>query len=99
MNALAATAALAIAFVGGVQILGGGPGDPCRDSYDCRGFLVGGAECLALEAADGAIVEAYCTRYCDDDLGCPKGWTCEDANPTVLAVRTTAVDQVCRRPR
>ena len=37
----------------------------------------------------------YCTRYCDEDLDCPVGWTCGDAIPTALTIETQFIDQVC----
>lgn len=81
---------LAVA-VAGIQIFGGAMGAPCADSYSCRGFLVGGAECVDVEGG------AYCTVYCRSDARCPRGWRCLDANPTVLTVRTSLTDRVCVR--
>jgi hypothetical protein len=81
----------AVCLVGAIQIFGGGIGAPCRDSYSCRGFLVGGAECVV----DG---ESYCTVYCKTDERCPRGWHCGNAHPTVLTVETQAVGKVCLRP-
>jgi len=89
---LAATVAFAVGVVATIQVVGGGPGAPCADSYSCRGFLIGGAECVVVDGG------TYCTVYCDADADCPDGWSCEGANPTVLLVETTAVDEVCIRP-
>jgi hypothetical protein len=75
LGAVVATIAIAVA---GIQIFGAEMGAPCADSHSCRGFLVGGAECVDVE--DGA----YCTVYCRADARCPRGWRCLDANPTVL---------------
>ena len=88
---LALVAGLAVLFVAGVQVTGGPMGAPCVDSYSCKGFLIGGAECVAVDEG------AYCTRYCDTDAECPEGWSCQGANPTVLTLHTTAVDEVCVR--
>jgi hypothetical protein len=74
------------------QLFGNKMGESCADSYSCRGFLVGGVECLDI----GEV--SYCTIYCDRDDDCPAEWTCEGANPTVLAIETTSVDEVCVRP-
>lgn len=91
LYALGAVFAGALLVVGAIQILGGEVGAPCADSYSCAGFLIGGAECVAIDD------RAYCTRYCDTDADCPDGWRCESAHPTVLAVETTALDEVCMR--
>ena len=88
--ALIATVVLAAATVLVIRVTGHPLGAPCRDSYDCGEFLLGG-ECLALDR------ESYCSRYCEDDAGCPPGWTCESAHPTVLAVETRYVDKICVR--
>ena len=92
LYALAAVVALDLLVVGVIQLTGGDIGAPCADSYSCRGFLVGGAECVAVDRG------AYCTRYCDTDDQCPDGWACLGANPTVLTVETRTVDEVCVRP-
>ena len=89
---LAVTVVLAVGTVATIQVVGGGPGAPCVDSYSCRGFLIGGAECVVVDE------DAYCTVYCDTDADCPPGWSCQGANPTVLAVETSAIDEVCFRP-
>lgn len=83
---------LVVGIVGLIQVTGGEIGAPCRDSYSCKGFLIGGAECVAVEGG------AYCTVYCDVDAECPKGWRCLSANPTALGIETTALDEVCVRP-
>ena len=90
---LAGVALVAGATVGTIQVIGGPIGAPCADSYSCRGFLIGGAECLEVD--DGA----YCTLYCDGDADCPDGWSCAEANPTALRIETSAVDEVCLRGR
>lgn len=75
-----------------IRLFGADTGAPCADSYSCRGFLIGGAECVDTEGG------RYCTRYCDSDARCPSGWRCLDATPTVLTVRTRFTDRVCVRP-
>ena len=89
---LAATIAAVVLLVAAINIFGGPVGAPCADSYSCSGFLIGGAECV--DTGSGA----YCTVYCDVDADCPAGWSCLGANPTVLAVETSATDEVCVRP-
>ena len=71
------------------QIFGRAMGEPCGDSYACRGLLLRGIECVEVED------RSYCTRYCRSDRQCPPGWACLDANPTVLTVKTRALDRVC----
>jgi hypothetical protein len=93
LHLLVAVAALAAIAVGSIQIFGGRIGDRCADSYSCRGFLVGGAECVSVDGA------AYCTVYCRADAGCPPGWRCLAAHPTVLTVETSASGKVCIRDR
>ena len=90
---LAAVVALVVTGIGVIQIVGGEIGAPCPDSYACRGFLIGGAECVDVDGA------AYCTWYCDTDARCPSGWRGLGANPTVLTVETRAVGKVCVRRR
>ena len=80
------------ALVAAIQVLGASAGEPCRDSYSCRGFLLAGAECVV----EGD--EAYCTRYCDADPDCPPGWRCRAAEPTALGIETGVRDEVCLRP-
>ena len=75
--------------VGLIQVIGNEFGETCADSYSCKGFLLGGAECVELDS------NSYCTVYCDTDSECPEGWACRGANPTVLRVETSAVDEVC----
>ena len=88
------TMARATAISWRVRVFVGAPlGAPCADSYSCQGFLIGGAECVDDEG------DHYCSRYCDSDADCSSGWRCGDANPTVMAIETTLVDQVCMRPR
>lgn len=81
-------------FVGWRQYVGALAGERCADSYSCRGFLLGGVECVDT----GEPGSPYCTRYCDTDADCVGGWACLGANPTVLAVETSAIDHVCVRP-
>jgi hypothetical protein len=88
---LGAVFLIAVTFVGAIQIFGGGIGAPCRDSYSCRGFLIGGAECVV---DDGT---AYCTAYCNSDDRCPPGWRCATAHPTALTIETRATGRVCVR--
>jgi len=90
---LISIAALAAIGILAIQIFGAKIGAPCADSYGCRGFLVGGAECVDVGRG------SYCTRYCRADAECPRGWACLDANPTVLTVETRAVGKVCVRDR
>lgn len=80
-----------LCFVGAVQVFGGAMGASCVDSYGCKGFLVGGAECLETDE------ERYCTVYCEGHDECPVGWRCLDAHPTVLTVETTLLDGVCTK--
>ena len=90
--ALGITVIGVIALVAAIQIFGASAGEPCRDSYSCRGFLVSGAECVV--EPDGA----YCTRYCDADADCPPAWRCRGAEPTALGIETGVLDEVCLRP-
>jgi len=90
--ALMATVGGVAGIVGAIQVFGASAGDPCRDSYGCRGFLISGAECVV--EGDGA----YCTTYCDDDDDCPPGWRCRAAEPTALGIETGVLDEVCLRP-
>ncbi len=64
-------------------------GTPCVDSYSCRGFLIGGAECVETDEA------RYCTIYCAQQSDCPTGWDCLSAHPTVATVETDYLDEVC----
>src|SRR4051812_45416183 len=89
---LAGVVTVAVVGIGVIQIRGGVMGGPCADSYSCRGFLIGGAECVA----DGAA-GSYCTRYCKSDASCPRGWRCRDAHPSVLTIETRATGGVCIR--
>ena len=91
--ALAAVAIAALVTIGLIQIIGNDIGESCRDSYSCRGFIIGGAECLRERG------EQYCSRYCDRDDECPAGWTCEQATPTALTIETSFLDGVCFKPR
>lgn len=75
--------------VGATQIFGNDLGEPCRDSYGCKGFLLGGAECVDIDG------RSSCTRYCDADSDCPNGWRCRSATPTVFTVKTSTTDEVC----
>jgi hypothetical protein len=88
---LIATVVMVAAGVIVIRVTGHDIGEPCNDSYSCADFLTGG-ECLDIG------VEAYCSQYCDTDDDCPTKWTCEGANPTVLGVETSAVDEICVRP-
>lgn len=90
---LAAVILLAVAAVVAINVFGADMGEACADSYGCRGFLVGGAECLDDEG------DPYCTVYCDSDAECPDGWACVSATPTAFTVETSAVDEVCVRER
>ncbi len=90
---LVAVVAAVGGFVGYRQFAGALAGERCADSYSCRGFLLGGVECVDTGEPDSP----YCTRYCDTDVDCTGAWTCLGANPTVLAVETTAIDHVCVR--
>ena len=92
VQALVATVVGIAALVAAIQVFGASAGDPCRDSYSCRGFLLSGAECVV--ESDGA----YCTRYCDADADCPPGWRCRAAEPTALGIETGVLDEVCLRP-
>src|SRR5260221_4499767 len=83
--------AVVVAGIGWIQIFGARMGQACVDSYSCRGFLIGGSECLAVAG------HSYCTLYCRTDARCPTGWHCLSANPTVLRVETRAVAKVCIR--
>jgi hypothetical protein len=91
LRVLGGVVAAVVLGVAAIQVFGRRIGEPCPDSYACRGFLVGGSECVAVEG------RAYCTRYCKRDDQCPRGWRCLDANPTVLTVQTRAVGRVCVR--
>ena len=90
---LALLALLAVLVIGlaANQLLGNEMGERCTDSYSCRGFLLSGVECVEVDG------RGYCTIYCDGDADCPEGWSCEGANPTVLTVETSAIDEVCMR--
>jgi hypothetical protein len=89
---LGGVALAAVALVGAIQVFGGPVGAPCRDSYSCRGFLVGGVDCVE------DVGQSYCSRYCHADADCPTGWRCDGAHPTVLSVHTSAVGLICIRP-
>jgi hypothetical protein len=71
------------------QIWGRALGEPCGDSYACRGLLVSGVECVDVDGW------SYCTLYCHSDTQCPAGWSCGNANPTVLGMATRVLDKVC----
>lgn len=89
MIALAVVVVGLCALVIAINVFGNDFGAPCADSYSCKGFLLGGAECVVVEG------ESYCTEYCDSDADCPSGSSCQGATPTVLTVETTATDEVC----
>ena len=91
LGLLASVAALVVIGIVAIQIFGARVGAPCADSYSCRGFLVGGAECVDVGRG------AYCTRYCELDVECPGGWSCLGAHPTVLTIETRAIGKVCVR--
>ena len=92
LRVLASVFAAAVALVVAIQIFGGPAGAPCGDSYACRGFLVGGTECV------DDVGGSYCSRYCKLDGDCPQHWRCDRAYPTVLAVKTNARGLICVRP-
>ena len=77
------------AVVVGINIFGNDFGAPCADSYSCKGFLLGGAECVVVDS------QSYCTKYCDSDADCPSGSACLAATPTVLTLETSVTDEVC----
>jgi len=87
--ALAGVVFLVCVTVGAIQVFGRDFGEPCADSYSCKGFLLGGAECVEIDS------KSYCTRYCDTDSECPEQWSCRGATPTVLGVKTSTTDEVC----
>ena len=91
--ALALVLLAVICLVITIQFVGNGPGEPCRDSYSCAGFFIGGAECVQTGTSQ------YCTRYCETDADCAPTWSCGDAHPTVLTIETTYVDKVCIKPK
>lgn len=90
--ALGSVVVLLVALIAAINIWGNEFGEPCADSYSCKGFLLGGAECVDVGS------EAYCTRYCDDDADCPIGTSCQSATPTVLTVESSISDEVCVLP-
>jgi hypothetical protein len=92
LKALAATVVGAVCLVAAINIFGNAQGEPCRDSYSCKGFLLSGVECV-VEGDD-----AYCTVYCDTDKDCPADWRCRSAEPTALGIETNTLDEVCLRP-
>lgn len=89
---LVAVVAVVAAFLGYRQFAGAEAGEPCADSYSCRGFLLSGVECVDTGDA------RYCTRYCDRDAECAPGWKCLAATPTALGIETSVLDSVCVRP-
>lgn len=92
VRALVGTVVAVVALIAAINVFGNAQGEPCRDSYSCKGFLIAGVECVV----EGD--EAYCTQYCDTDADCSEGWRCRSANPTALGIETTALDEVCLRP-
>ena len=90
--ALTVTVLAVVVLIAAINLFGNERGEPCRDSYSCKGFLLSGVECVV----DGP--EAYCTQYCDTDADCPGHWRCRPATPTALGIETTALDEVCLRP-
>ena len=82
-----------VVLVGVIQIVGNDMGENCQDSYSCRGFLISGAECLDDNG------EHYCSRYCERDDECPLQWTCGEAVPTALTIKTGFFDGICLKPR
>ncbi len=86
---MAAVIAVLVLGIGAIQIFGNDMGEPCADSYSCKGFLLGGAECVDIDG------DSFCTRYCDSNDDCPDGWSCRGATPTVLTVKTSTTDEVC----
>lgn len=92
LRVLGGVLAVAVTVVALIQIFGGPLGSPCRDSYDCRGFLIAGTECVEDVSA------TYCSRYCHTDADCPKPWRCDRAYPTALGFPTSARGLICLRP-
>ncbi len=88
-RALLLVSVLAVGLVAVLNLLGAPLGAPCADSYSCRGFLVGGVECVE----EGP--RRYCTLYCEQTSDCPTGWTCAGAQPTALGIKTSLTDYVC----
>ena len=86
--ALIATLVLVATTVLVLRATGNPMGDPCDDSYSCAEFLSGG-ECLEIDSV------SLCSRYCDRNDECPRGWRCEAATPTALGIETTASDTIC----
>jgi hypothetical protein len=84
--------AAAVLLVAAINVLGGPAGAPCRDSYSCRGFLVGGVDCVE------DVGQTYCSRFCKLDGDCPTGWRCEGAHPTALGIPTNATGLICIKP-
>ena len=72
-------------------IIGKDAGQPCSDSYRCRGYLIAGAQCLN----DGG--RYYCSKSCDSDSDCPAQWSCALANKTHKGMTTSATLNVCVR--
>ena len=92
IKALLFTVVAVVALIAAINIFGNDRGEPCRDSYSCKEFLLSGIECVV----EGE--EAYCTQYCDTDADCPKDWRCASATPTALGIETSTLDEVCLRP-
>jgi hypothetical protein len=90
---LAGTVLAMVIVIAGINLFGNDRGEPCRDSYSCKGFLLSGIECVVIEGED-----AYCTQYCDTDADCPTDWRCRSATPTALGIEIRALDEICLQP-
>ena len=90
LGAVGLVALLALS-IGVNYVIGGGIGEPCSDSYRCRGYLVAGAQCLN---ADGMY---YCSSTCETDEDCPQGWSCATAARTMNNMATSSTLDVCTR--
>ena len=44
--ALGSVIVVLVCVIAAINIWGNEYGEPCQDSYSCRGFLLGGAECV-----------------------------------------------------
>ena len=81
---------------------------PCSDGYECIGVDLGaalydgnycspieiGGACSSDDECPGRCHDGLCTRYCDDILTCPTGFTC-DAQQCTPAQLGGPCDETC----
>jgi hypothetical protein len=79
------------AALGAKLALGKAPGEACEGGLVCRGLP---ARCVRPEG--GGV--GYCTRPCEAEPECPRGWRCETATWHATSGAPPQEERVCVRP-